>query len=159
MKFSTAAVLAAAAGASARYGANVTEVTVVVDSYTTYCPSPTHITHGTMTYTVTKPTTLTITDCPYTIKKPIMTTSSVICHSCSSGFTNGTATGTGIPTGMPPTATFVPPGASETTPVGSVAPSGTTGAPSTVPTAGAARTTVLSGAGLVGVVGLAAFLL
>lgn len=48
--------------------------TEVVDVYTTYCPAPTQVTQGTKTYTVTAPTTLTITDCPCTISKPVLTT-------------------------------------------------------------------------------------
>jgi len=54
MKFTAAVVLAAAAGASAHYKGNATVVTEVVDVYTTYCPAPTEITHGTKTYTVTE---------------------------------------------------------------------------------------------------------
>ena len=78
MKFTVAAILAAAAGAAAN--SNVTVTTEVVDVYTTYCPGPTEITHGTKTWTVTEPTTLTITDCPCTVTKPVITTSSVVCH-------------------------------------------------------------------------------
>jgi hypothetical protein len=74
MKFSAAVVLAAAAGASA-WKSNVTYTTEVVTAYTTYCPAPTEITHGGKTYTVTEATTLTITNCPCTITKPITTTS------------------------------------------------------------------------------------
>jgi hypothetical protein len=80
MKFSAAAVLAAAAGASAGYAhGNVTYTTVVVEEIVTYCPEPTTLTHGDHTYTVTAPTTLTITDCPCTISKPVYTTSYVVC--------------------------------------------------------------------------------
>lgn len=78
MKFSVAAVVAAAAGAAAH--ANVTVTTEVVDVYTTYCPSATEITHGTKTWTVTEATTLTISDCPCTITKPVTVTSSVVCN-------------------------------------------------------------------------------
>lgn len=38
--------------------------TFTTDLYTTYCPSPTKVTVGTKTYTVTSSQTLTITDCP-----------------------------------------------------------------------------------------------
>jgi hypothetical protein len=38
--------------------------TITTDIYTTYCPSPTEVTMGTKTYTVTSSETLTITDCP-----------------------------------------------------------------------------------------------
>jgi len=41
--------------------------TTVVSSYVTVCPSPTTFTQGTSTYTVTAPTTITITECPCTI--------------------------------------------------------------------------------------------
>jgi hypothetical protein len=53
MKFTAAAVLAAATGAMA-YPGNVTVVTEVVESYVTYCPSPTTITYGSSTITVTE---------------------------------------------------------------------------------------------------------
>lgn len=77
MKF-FAAALALAAGASAY--SNVTYVTEVVTAYTTYCPEPTTVVYNDHTYTVTEATTLTITDCPCTIKKPVTTISSVVCN-------------------------------------------------------------------------------
>ncbi|PFH55510.1 hypothetical protein XA68_18147 [Ophiocordyceps unilateralis] len=156
MKSSVAAVLAVAAGASAHYGGNATVVTEVVDVYTTYCPGPTQITHGSKTYTVTEATTLTITDCPCTITKPILTTSAVVCHTCAGNYNNGTATMIN-PTATPPTATVIPPGNTVTPPAGSNP--GATQAPTAVPTAAASKVAVFSGAGLAGVVGLAAFLL
>ncbi|KJZ71071.1 Clock-controlled protein 6 [Hirsutella minnesotensis 3608] len=152
MKFTVAAVLAAAAGASAHYGGNATVVTEVVESYVTYCPGPTQITHGDKTYTVTEATTLTITNCPCTITKPVLTTSSVVCNNCGGGFTNSTAPASNPP--AVPTATPVNP------PVGTgFPPTQVPSAPTTVPTAGAGKAAALSGAGLAGVVGLAAFLL
>ncbi|KAF4964193.1 hypothetical protein FZEAL_10882, partial [Fusarium zealandicum] len=47
--------------------------TEVVTAITTYCPVATTLTHGEKTYTITKPTTLTITDCPggCTVTKPV----------------------------------------------------------------------------------------
>ncbi|KAF5023170.1 hypothetical protein F66182_4774 [Fusarium sp. NRRL 66182] len=45
--------------------------TEVVTAITTYCPEPTTLTYGDKTYTVTKETTLTITDCPCTVSKPV----------------------------------------------------------------------------------------
>ncbi|GAB7344106.1 hypothetical protein MBLNU457_2008t2 [Dothideomycetes sp. NU457] len=51
---------------------NVTYTTQIVTSFTTYCPSPTTITTNGKTYTVTSATTLTITDCPCTITKPVL---------------------------------------------------------------------------------------
>lgn len=53
MKFTAVAVLAAATGAMA-YPGNVTVVTEVVESFVTYCPSPTTITYGSSTITVTE---------------------------------------------------------------------------------------------------------
>ncbi|KAK3196160.1 hypothetical protein K4F52_000539 [Lecanicillium sp. MT-2017a] len=104
MKFSVAAVVAAAAAVSAnKNGTAVT--TEVVTAYTTYCPGPTSIVHGNKTYTVTEATTLTITDCPCTITKPIITTSEVVCHDCP----KPTVTATGVPpvvtSSNPPVAT------------------------------------------------------
>lgn len=40
-----------------------TTTTKVVTAITTYCPSPTTLTYNNKTYTVTKATTLTITNC------------------------------------------------------------------------------------------------
>ncbi|KAH7149366.1 hypothetical protein B0J13DRAFT_524006 [Dactylonectria estremocensis] len=137
MKFAAATILAAVAGASA--ASNVSYVTEVVDVYTTYCPAATEITHGGKTYTVTEATTLTITDCPCTITKPVIATSSVICHDC--GHSNST-----VPAVIP-----------STTSTGSYAtPTGST--PSEVPASGAGKVAALSGAGLAALVGLAAFL-
>jgi hypothetical protein len=73
MKFSVAAVAAFAGAASAGF-VNVTTVTIpceitstsVVESYVTYCPEATTITEGNKTIVVTKPGTITITDCPCT---------------------------------------------------------------------------------------------
>ncbi|KZZ89140.1 hypothetical protein AAL_07788 [Moelleriella libera RCEF 2490] len=140
MKYA-AALIAAAVGANA--WKNATVVTEVVSSYVTYCPGPTQITHGTKTYTVTKPTTLTITDCPCTITKPVVVTSSVVCKNCppphsQSNYPNAT---TPITNGPKPVPTQTGSG---------VVP---------VPTAGAGKIAALSGAGLAGVVGLAAFVL
>lgn len=52
MKFSAAAVLALAAGASAYQ--NVTYVTEVVTALTTFCPAATTLTHAGVTYTVSE---------------------------------------------------------------------------------------------------------
>ncbi|KAF5095656.1 hypothetical protein D0Z00_003057 [Geotrichum galactomycetum] len=73
MKFSVAAVAAFAGAASAGF-VNVTTVTIpceitstsVVQSYVTYCPEPTTLTEGNKTIIVTKPGTITVTDCPCT---------------------------------------------------------------------------------------------
>lgn len=139
MKF--VAVLAAATGAAAWANSNVTVTTEVVDQYTTYCPFATQITHGSKTYTVTAPTTLTITDCPCTVTRPVTATTTV---SCSTGASNQTWT-TVQPTGPAVTGpASVPVGVPTSTPV---------------PTAGAGKVAALSGAGLAGLLGLAAFAL
>ncbi|TLD26973.1 hypothetical protein PspLS_04732 [Pyricularia sp. CBS 133598] len=49
---------------------NVTTVMQVVDEIVTYCPEPTVIVINDECYTVTEPTTLTITNCPCTITTP-----------------------------------------------------------------------------------------
>ncbi|RSL39847.1 Clock-controlled protein 6 [Fusarium euwallaceae] len=152
MKF--AAALAFAAGVAAHAKSNVTYTTEVVTAYTTYCPGPTEITHGGKTYTITEATTLTITDCPCTVTKPVITTSAVVCHDCPAP-----------PPAKGHNSTFVPvqptgskPGYSAPgNPSGPVA-TPTSGAPEEVPTAGAGKVAALSGAGLAAVVGLAAFL-
>lgn len=83
MRFAVAAAgLAAVANAAqwnyGSYAPPVNETTAapvytteVVTEYTTYCPSPTSIEHGGVTYTVTEATTLTITNCPCTVTKPV----------------------------------------------------------------------------------------
>ncbi|KAK8114197.1 uncharacterized protein PG998_001313 [Apiospora kogelbergensis] len=134
--------------------------TEVVNQYTTYCPGPTQITYGTKTYTVTAPTTLTITDCPCTVSKPVFTTSAVKCSTCtgspavpSSGVpvpppTYGNATMPGVPAvpGKPTTAAPAPTGGYPTKAT-------TPGAP--VPTAGAGKVAAFGGlAGLLALVAL-----
>ncbi|ODA80354.1 hypothetical protein RJ55_03312 [Drechmeria coniospora] len=143
MKFTAAAVLAAAAGATAHYASNVTYVTEVVNSYVTYCPSPTILVHGSKTYHVSTPGTVTITDCPCTISKPVIPTTAVVCHNCAPGYKNVT---------VPAKPTVVP------TPVGTGSPIPPK-EPAPIATAGAAKAVALTGAGLAGIVGLAAFIL
>lgn len=137
MKFSAAAVLAAAAGAQAYGYNNVTYTTEVVTAVTTYCPGPTQITYGGETYTVSEATTLTITKCPggCTISYPVHTVS-------TSGYSNATA-----PVPYPTGSVSTPPLAAPTYP---------TEKPPV--TAGAGKTVALSGAALVGVLGFAALL-
>ncbi|KAL5889263.1 hypothetical protein ACKVWC_004499 [Pyricularia oryzae] len=66
--FAAAAVAQTGTAGGAR---NVTTVTQVVDEIVTYCPEPTVITINDECYTVTEPTTLTITNCPCTITTTI----------------------------------------------------------------------------------------
>ncbi|MCJ1324984.1 hypothetical protein MMC10_001646 [Thelotrema lepadinum] len=54
---------------------NVTYTTEVVTAFTTFCPGATTLTHLGSTYTVTSATTLTITNCPCTITKPVHSSS------------------------------------------------------------------------------------
>ncbi|KAK4178293.1 hypothetical protein QBC36DRAFT_107799 [Triangularia setosa] len=138
MKFSTA-VLALAAGANAFK--NVTYTTEVVTAITTYCPEPTTVEYGGTTYTITEATTLTITDCPCTIKKPVTTISSVICHDCAPVYHNSTVAPVPVPT----------------TPVGTIGQPAPT--KSALPTAGAGKAAALSGGALAGVLGFVALAL
>lgn len=147
MKFSVAAVVAAAAGVSAQYS-NVTYTTEVVTALTTYCPVATQITQGGKTYTVTSATTLTITDCPCTISKPVYTSKVVECKTCNQ--TSYAVSPPPQPTG--PAAPANPPPAG----TGSFTP---TKPPASVPTAGAGKAVALSGAGLAGLVGIVALAL
>jgi len=75
MRFSTVAAAAAFVAGTNAWSNHTgpAYVTEVVTAYTTYCPGPTKITHGHKTYTVTKATTLTISDCPCTVTTPAPT--------------------------------------------------------------------------------------
>ncbi|KAF7505188.1 hypothetical protein GJ744_001178 [Endocarpon pusillum] len=141
MQFSTsAALLAFAAAASAAYDSyssssalnNVTYTTQVVTAYTTYCPGPTQITHGTQTYTVTEATTLTISDCPCTVSVPVYTSSVTSCITCSSASEVKPVYPTSIPT--VPSSSAVKPSSSIIKPVPSsngTVPSGPVSPPKT----------------------------
>lgn len=157
MQFSTvAAISALAAVASATYPLNGTVVytTEVFTAYTTFCPASTELTYAGITYTATEATTLTITNCPCTIVKPV-TTSSVVAPTSSASaivpvypttapvYVNSTAAATSYSAVGTGSAT-VPASASST--------------PSTISSSGAGKV-ALSGASLAGVLGLAAFFL
>ncbi|KAH8901480.1 hypothetical protein GQ53DRAFT_6865 [Thozetella sp. PMI_491] len=58
--------------------------TVIVTALTTYCPSATVVTYKDKTYTVTGPTTLTVTNCPCTITKPVSSPSTMMIPTSSS---------------------------------------------------------------------------
>ncbi|KAK2601779.1 hypothetical protein QQS21_004663 [Conoideocrella luteorostrata] len=60
----------------------VVYTTEVVTALTTFCPVGTH-TVNSKTYTVTQATTLTITDCPCTVSKPVQPTSTPGQDECS----------------------------------------------------------------------------
>ncbi|WPH00440.1 Hypothetical protein R9X50_00326900 [Acrodontium crateriforme] len=119
MQFTTTVVamagLAAASWAPSYNSSSAAAVytTEVVTAYTTYCPESTEITHGTKTYTATASETLTITDCPCTLTKPVSTASvytSVAPPYPSSNVTSTTycPTGTAAPTTSAATSTGVP---------------------------------------------------
>jgi len=147
MKYSVAAVLAAAASVSAWANDTIIYTTEVVDVYTTVCPASSAITYNGVTYTntLTESSTITITNCPCTISKPVYTTSSVAAPSVPI-YPNAT-TPVVVPTSAP--------GGS----VGTTAPPAGTPTPSTVPASGANQVLAMSGASLAGLLGLAAYLL
>lgn len=164
MQFSIVAVLAAATAVSAGYGGNITYTTEVVTAYTTYCPEPTTLTYGDVEYTITEATTLTITDCPCTIEKPVTTAPVEECHDCPAPsevpveeVPEEEAPEEEAPEEEAPAPPPAPP-SNETipSPPEEEAPEEGEDAPEE---AGAAQAAVLSGAGLAGVLGLAAFIL
>ena len=150
MRFA-AAVAAAALVAGANAWGNQTApayTTQVVTAYTTYCPTPTEITHGGITYTVTEATTLTITDCPCTITRPVTSSVVTVCHTCS----------TPVPSSS---SVHTPPYVNATSHVPS-APAGTGSATVSQPagfTGAANKAFAASGAGLAAVLGFAAYIL
>lgn len=143
MQFTVLALSALAAVASANYSnETVVYTTEVHTAYTTVCPASTELTFNGVTYTATASTTLTITNCPCTVVKPV-TTSSVV-----------------YPTSAP-----VYPTANTTAPVSTKTAVGTTSAyatttpkPSQISSSGASKF-AMSGASLAGVLGLAAYFL
>ncbi|KAG5978726.1 hypothetical protein E4U55_006025 [Claviceps digitariae] len=145
MKYATALIAAAVGAQALHHHKNGTLVTTeVVDQYVTYCPGAMKITHGHKVYTMTKPGTLTITDCPCTITRPVLTTSTVICHD------NNCSAPTSAPTDTP--VVVSPTG-------GMITPSKSAPSSPPQPTSGAGKVVGLSGAALAGIVGLAAFIL
>jgi hypothetical protein len=158
MRFSIAAAAAAlVAGTNAYAYTNGTStapayVTEVVTAYTTYCPEPTKITHGGKTYTVTKATTLTITDCPCTVTKPAPPHSTPV-------YTPPVVVMPSKPAQPAPPAPYK----NETTSVYVPAPPAGTAAPTTPAppafTGAANKAFAASGAGLAAVFGVVAYLL
>jgi len=164
MRFSIALTALAASVASASYGyGNTTAYTTteVVTSFTTFCPGPTQITHGTQVYTVTSATTLTITNCPCTLTK---TYSSVpppaTPPAVAPTVTTPAPPVTPVPTGTAPVGT----GSSSSVVYGNstvpnvVPPSTPSTAAPSFETGSANRATVAGGA-LAGVLGMVAYLL
>jgi len=149
MRFSAVAVAALAAGVSAGTYSNATVsyTTEVVTAYTTYCPEATLITHGAQVYTVTEATTLTITNCPCTLTKPVTSATVTPAAPASAApvvYSNSSAAAVPVTT----TAAVV------------VAPTtaGSTAAAATF-TGAATKAFAASGAGLAGLLGVAAYFL
>lgn len=148
MQFSVVALAALVATASASYtNGTVMYTTEVYTAYTTVCPAATELTFNGKTYTATESTTLTITNCPCTVVKPV-TTSSVVAPSSAPVYANTTTP------------------AAATTPAATKSAVGTTSAkasapatPSTITASGANKAMAFSGASLAGLLGLAAYLL
>jgi len=145
MQYSLITLAALAASASASYyNGTVVYTTEVYTAYTTVCPASTELTFNGVTYTATESTTLTITNCPCTVVKPV-TTSSVVAP--PPVYTNAT---TAVPT-APATTTK---GAVGTTVVPTSKPSSTP-----IEASSGNKAFAFSGASLAGLLGLAAYLL
>ncbi|KAF7946218.1 hypothetical protein EAE96_009220 [Botrytis aclada] len=171
MQFSTVAMISALAVSASAYGNSsiaAVWVTDVVTSFVTVCPAATSFSFNGVTYTATESETVTITNCPCTISKPVYTTSSVICNTCTAAPTapvssaaissapawgNNTApaaTG-GVTTSKGSVGTTSAPAAGSS-------PSASTTAPIVVSNNGN-RAIALSGASLAGLLGVAAYIL
>ncbi|RKF79627.1 Clock-controlled protein 6 [Golovinomyces cichoracearum] len=84
MLLSFAVISALAIAVSASLNNATVYVTEIHTAYTTVCPTSTQFVYNGVTYTATESTTLTITNCPCTVLKPVYTTSSVHCTDCYS---------------------------------------------------------------------------
>jgi len=149
MQYSVAAVIALAASTAAAGYTNgtVAYVTDVVTAYTTVCPAATQLTFNGVTYTVTASTTLTVTNCPCTIVKPVTTSAVVAAPSPAPVYPNGTAPAATTPAAAAPPA------------VGTTAAKPSASPPATVSASGGNKAFALSGASLAGLLGLAAYIL
>ncbi|KAI9642766.1 hypothetical protein NHQ30_008498 [Ciborinia camelliae] len=178
MQFSTIAIIsafAAAVSATGNHSVSATAsdpvvwVTDIVTQYTTFCPAATALEYNGITYTAKANETITITNCPCTVSKPVYTTSVVECNGCSA---NPTAPAGTAPAGSAPvygnSTAPAPTSAASTNQGGSV---GTTSAPvGPSPTSAAAtagitatnngnRAIAFSGASLAGLLAVAAYIL
>ncbi|XTI91966.1 hypothetical protein V2W45_761099 [Cenococcum geophilum] len=167
MRFSTAVAASAAFVAGANAWGNSTGpvyTTEVVTAYTTYCPEATEITHGGVTYTITEATTLTITNCPCTVTKPV---SSAIVTSCTSTPVPGYSSVTPVYSSVAPvyssapaySAPYVNASTPAYTPATSVIGTGSYTPPVATFTGAANKAFAASGAGLAAVFGFAAYIL
>ncbi|EFQ97807.1 hypothetical protein MGYG_00847 [Nannizzia gypsea CBS 118893] len=173
MRYSVATVAAMASIASASLigtgtGAPMPDVTTeVLTNYVTWCPEATTITHGSQTYTVTEPTSLTFTE-PCTVTRTLTSSTITECSSCPTSATVAptTAPGTGAPVPVPTggsTSIYEPPtypnSTAQAPPMGTASGTGSMTAPLPTFTGAASHAVVGAGAGLAGVLGLAALLL
>ncbi|KAL4952880.1 hypothetical protein BDW69DRAFT_166667 [Aspergillus filifer] len=155
MKFSfaAAALFAGAAFASVHGGEDTQQqyTTVEVTEYTTYCPKSTTLTAGSETIPVETPGTVTLSNGPYTVTRPLLTTTITHCKACSSSATPTWAPSSSVPV-IPGNPTSIPVIPTDVAPTGG-ASSSTTPAPPTF-TGGASRAAAGAGAvaGLFGVV-------
>jgi hypothetical protein len=145
MQFTVLALSALAAVASANYSnQTVVYTTEVHTAYTTVCPASTELTFNGVTYTATASTTLTITNCPCTVVKPVYT-SSVVVPSSAPVYPTANTTAPVYPTTK--------------TAVGTTSAYATaTAKPSQISSSGASKFG-MSGAALAGVLGAAAYFL
>ncbi|THV54976.1 hypothetical protein BGAL_0016g00190 [Botrytis galanthina] len=172
MQFSTVAMISALAVSASAYGNSsiaAVWVTDVVTSFVTVCPAATSFSFNGVTYTATESETVTITNCPCTISKPVYTTSSVICNTCTAAPTAPVSSAAAI-SSAPAWGNNTAPAATGgvTTSKGSVgttsapaagsSPSASTTAPIVVSNNGN-RAIALSGASLAGLLGVAAYIL
>ncbi|KAL5335019.1 hypothetical protein BJX70DRAFT_376257 [Aspergillus crustosus] len=152
MKFSFAAVAAFLAVGAVAHGADHEEyITVVVTDYTTYCPQSTTLSVGTEVIPVETPGTVTLSNGPYTVTRPLLTTTITRCKACSTPTGTPTPSVPVIPTSIP-VIPVIPSAPTDVNPTGPPA-SSTTPAPPDF-TGGASRAAVGAGAvaGLFGVV-------
>jgi len=154
MQYSVAAVIALAAStasAAAYTNGTVVYTTEVHTAYTTVCPASTQLTFNGVTYTATASTTLTITNCPCTIVKPVTTSAVVVAPSAAPVYPNGTAPAATTPASSPASTPVVVGTASAKT--------SATATPSTITASGGNKAFAFSGASLAGLLGLAAYIL
>jgi hypothetical protein len=178
MRFSVAAASAAlVAGAAAQYNSTApVYVTEVVTAFTTYCPEATSLVHNGVTYTVSEATTLTITDCPCTVTKPVSSSAAAVTSAVTSVAAVSSAESSVVvvaSTAAASSAVVVAPIYSNGTTgaASSVAPAGTaaastagsassaTGSPIATYTGAANKAYSASGAGLAAIFGLVAYAL
>jgi len=165
MRFSTAVAASAAFVAGANAWGNYTGpvyTTEVVTAYTTYCPEATEITHGGVTYTVTEATTLTITNCPCTITKPVSSAVVTSCTSTPVAYSSAAPVYSSAPAYSAPaySAPYVNASTPAYTPPAKTATgTGAYTAPVATFTGAANKAFAASGAGLAAVFGLAAYIL